>query len=144
MPPRDRPSPFTLAPGRIPAAGIAFLALAAAAPITVLVTVVPAAFTRGIAAVPLVFAAAAVILLLFSVGYVAMARRALHAGPLSAFVARGIGRPFGAGAGWVAVASYQALQFALYAAAGAAAAPLLATFLGVRAEWWAVAAGYAL
>jgi amino acid transporter len=139
--PRDRPSPFTLAPGRIPAAGIAFLALAAVAPITVLATVVPQELTHRIAVVPLVFAAAGLVLLLFSVGYVAMARRALHAGPLSAFVARGIGRPFGVGAGWVAVASYQGVQFSLYAVAGAAAAPLLATFPGVRAPWWMVAAG---
>lgn len=138
---RDRPSPFTLAPGRIPAAGIAFLALAAAAPITVLAGVLPEMYRRGVTGVPLIFAAAALIVLLFSVGYVAMARRALHAGPLSSFIARGIGRPLGVGAGWVAVASYQAVQFALYAVAGAAAAPLLTKVPGVRAEWWAVAAG---
>jgi amino acid transporter len=137
----DRPSPFTLAPGRIGAAGIAFFALAAVTPLTVVATVVPAAYAMGVPDVPLVLLAAGVVMLLFSVGYVAMARRAPHAGPLSAFVARGLGRPVGVGAGWLAVLSYNALQIALYGAVGAAAAPLLASWFGVTAQWWMVAAG---
>jgi amino acid transporter len=138
---RDRPSPFTLAPGRIGAAGIVFFASAAATPIAVAAVLVPDAYTRGIGFVPLVFAVLGATMLLFSVGYVAMVRRAPNAGALSSVIARGLGRPVGAGAGWIALVSYHALQFALYAVTGAAAAPLLAAWLGVHAPWWTVAAG---
>lgn len=138
---RDRPSPFTLAPGRVGAAGIVFFALAAVAPATVLTAVVPAAFTHGILFVPLVFAAVGAVLLLFVVGYAAMVRRAPHAGALYSCVARGLGRPLGVGAGWLALACYQALQFSVYGLVSAAAMPSLERWFGVHVPWWTVAAG---
>jgi amino acid transporter len=120
---------------------VAFVALAAVAPVAALATVVPGAFTQGILVVPLVFATLGVVLLLFAVGYVATAGRAPHAGALYSCIARGLGRPVGAGAGWLALASYQAIQFGLYGLAGAAAAPQLGQWFGADIPWWAVAAG---
>lgn len=132
VPPPDR-SPRTLAAGRLGTAAVVFLALAATAPLTVLTTVVPAAYARGDAPlVPLAFVAVALILLLFGVGYAAMARRAPIAGALYAFIARGLGRPAGVGAAWLALLSYQALQISLYAAAGARLTGL---------PWWAAVGG---
>jgi amino acid transporter len=137
---QERPSPHTLAPGRIGAAGIVFFALAAATPFTVVATDVPAAYAHGIPAVPLVFAAVGVVLVLFSVGYVAMGRRAPNAGALYAFIARGLGRPVGIGSAWIALISYNAVQISLYGLLGAAAAPLLRDWFGVSTPWWTVAA----
>nr|WP_296063572.1 APC family permease [uncultured Actinoplanes sp.] len=112
---------------------VAFFALAASAPILTLVTVVPAAFALGGGPlVPITFLALGALLLLFTTGYAAMGRRAPYAGALSTFITRGLGRPAGIAAAWVALGSYQAIQLALYGLAGAAAAPLL------DVPWWQV------
>jgi amino acid transporter len=133
--------PPTLASGRIGPASVLVSALGATAPLAVLITVVPAAYARGGGPlVPLTFVALAVVLLLFSPGYAAMADRAPFAGALYAYVARGLGRPSGLAAAWVALLSYTALQSALYGVAGAAVTPLLGSWFGVHAPWWAVAA----
>ncbi|MGK5680517.1 APC family permease [Actinoplanes sp. URMC 104] len=133
--------PHTLVPGRLGAAAVTFFALAATAPIAVLIAVVPAAYaTGGGPLVPLAFVVLGVVLILFTAGYSAMARRAPFAGALSTYVTRGLGRPAGTGAAWLAIASYQAIQLGIYGLAGAAAAPLLRSWFDVRADWWAVAA----
>ncbi|WP_250002380.1 APC family permease [Actinoplanes sp. M2I2] len=138
----DRPVPHTLAPGRLGAAAIAFFALAVTAPIAVLITVVPAAYaTGGGPLVPLSFLVLGVVLILFATGYAAMANRSPFAGAMSTYVTRGLGRPAGVGAAWLALGSYQVLQLGLYGLVGAAAAPLLGSWFGVSAEWWVVAAG---
>ncbi|HET6530334.1 MAG TPA: APC family permease [Actinoplanes sp.] len=137
LPPATSPR----AGGRIGASALVFLALAAAAPITVAVFGIPAGYARGGRFQPLAFLAVGVILLLFGVGYSAMVRRAPAAGALYAFVTRGLGRPIGVGAASLTLVSYTALQAGLYGVAGLAAAPLLSSSLGVTAPWWAVAAG---
>lgn len=131
-----------LAPGRIGAAAVTFFALAAVAPLAVLITVVPAAYARGGGPlVPLTFVAVAVVLLLFAAGYAAMAHRAPYAGALYAYISRGLGRPAGTAAAWIALASYLALQLAVYGLAGIAAAPLLRGWFDLDVDWWVVAAG---
>ncbi|MBL7257355.1 APC family permease [Paractinoplanes lichenicola] len=132
----------TLAPGRLGAAAVAFFALAATAPIAVLINVVPAAYaTGGGPLVPLSFLAVGVILILFSAGWSAMANRAPFAGAMYTYVTRGLGRPAGTAAAWLALACYQSIQLGLYGMTGVAAAPLLRSWFDVGAEWWMVAAG---
>jgi len=127
--------------GRLGTAAVAFFALAVTAPIAALITVVPAAYaTGGGPLVPWSFVALGVVGLLFTVGYAALARRAPFAGAIYTYVARGLGRPAGTGAAWLALACYQAIQLGLYGMVGAAAAPLLRTWFQVDAEWWMVAA----
>ncbi|MFF5296990.1 APC family permease [Paractinoplanes globisporus] len=131
-----------LSTARIGATAVTFFAIAAAAPLLVLITVVPAAYARGGGPlVPLSFAAVAVVLLFLAAGYAAMAHRAPYAGALYAYISRGLGRPCGVAAAWLALASYHALQLGIYGVAGVAAAPLLHSWFGVEAPWWAVAAG---
>jgi amino acid transporter len=132
--------PHTLAPGRIGAAAVTFFALAATAPIAVLTSVVPAALARGGGPlVPLTFVAIAVVLLLFATAYAAMAHRAPYSGAMYTYVSRGLGRPAGLAAAWLALASYQAIQLGLYGVVGVAAAPLLHSWFHVEASWWMVA-----
>ncbi|MBM2618148.1 APC family permease [Actinoplanes sp. LDG1-06] len=131
----------TLAPGRLGAAAVAFFALAATAPIAVLINVVPAASaTGGGPLVPLSFLALGIVLLLFSAGYSAMAHRAPFAGAMYTYVTRGLGRPVGVGAAWLALVCYQAIQLGLYGMVGAAAAPMLNSWFGLETQWWTVAA----
>jgi amino acid transporter len=130
-----------LAPGRVGAASIAFLGLAATAPIVTLVTVVPAVLADGAGQlVPWAFGAVGLLLLIFCSGQAAMIRRFPSAGAAYSQVSRGLGRPAGLAAAWLAVGGYHAIQFGLYALAGVAAAPLLSSFFGLTAPWWAVAA----
>ncbi|HEX5201520.1 MAG TPA: APC family permease [Actinoplanes sp.] len=130
----------SLAPGRVGVAAVTFFAVAATAPLAVLVVVVPAAYARGGGPlIPLTFVAVAIVLLLFAASYAAMVHRAPFAGALYAYVSRGLGRPAGVAAAWLALASYTALQLGLYGVAGVAAAPLVHGWFGVEARWWMVA-----
>jgi amino acid transporter len=95
----------------------------------------------GLTAIPAAFLAVVVVLGLFSVGYVAMARHITNAGAFYAFIARGLGKPAGVAAAMVAVVAYNLLQVGLYGAFGPGAADYAAQLTGVHAPWWAWALG---
>jgi amino acid transporter len=89
----------------------------------------------GLSAIGAAFVAVALVLAVFAVGYVAMARRITNAGALYAYISRGLGRPAGVGAAlallammWSGLANY-------------------ATLLGVppgSTEAWALPAAFAV
>jgi amino acid transporter len=136
--PEDEPR-YALAPGRIGAASVAFFGVAAAVPVVTLTTLVPSVLASGAGQlVPWSFAVLAIVLALFCGGYTAMARRSPSSGAAYTHVARGLGRPAGLTAAWLAITGYQAIQFGLYALAGAAVTPLAG---GWTVPWWAGAAG---
>ncbi|MFU8851447.1 APC family permease [Micromonospora sp. SL1-18] len=145
MPPTitaDRPSNVSeaLARGRLGVPSVIFFVLSAAAPLTVVAGLITTGYAvTGVTGIPLAFLAVAVVLTLFAVGYVAMARRLTNAGAFYAYIARGIGRPAGVGAAWVALIAYNALQVGLYGAIGAAAEPVLGRLFGGSPAWWVVA-----
>src|SRR6266545_4061753 len=127
----------TLARGRLGAAAMCFFMLGAAAPFVVIAGVVSAVYgVSGITSIPVAFVVVAVVLAVFSVGYVAMARRIVNAGAFYSFIARGLGRPAGVGAALVALASYNLLQIALYGLAGPALAGFVQAKTGLAAPWW--------
>ncbi|MEV0608642.1 APC family permease [Polymorphospora rubra] len=139
---RSRPSNVSsaLARNRLGIPSVIFFVLSAAAPLTVVAGLVTTGYAvTGVTGIPLAFLVIAVLLGLFSVGYVAMARRVANAGAFYAYIARGLGRPFGVGAAWVALIAYNALQVGLYGAIGAAAAPVIEQWFGLHAQWWVVA-----
>jgi amino acid transporter len=130
----------TLARNRLGVSAVVFFVLSAAAPLTVVAGVVTTGFAvTGITGLPLAFVVIGLVLAVFSVGYVAMARRVANAGAFYAYVAHGLGRPLGVGAAWVAVLAYNALQVGLYGAVGAAASPLAAQWFGLAVPWWVFA-----
>lgn len=140
----ERPSNVSeaLARGRLGVPSVVFFVLSAAAPLTVVAGVVTTGYgVIGVLGIPLAFLAVAALLALFSVGYVAMARRLANAGAFYSYVSRGLGRPAGVGAAWVALIAYNALQVGLYGAIGAAAEPVLDRLFGVSVQWWLVALG---
>jgi amino acid transporter len=132
--------PSTLAAGRLGVPAVVFFVMSAATPLTVVAGVVTTGYaTTGLVGIPVAFLAVGALLAVFSVGYVAMARRMANAGAFYSYIAQGIGRPAGVGAAWVALLSYNALQVGLYGAIGAAVTPLLQQFFGITAWWWVVA-----
>jgi amino acid transporter len=118
------------------------------APLTAVAGIVTTALAvtglRGISIAMIVIAA---VLVLFVVGYLAMARHIENAGAFYAYIARGISRPAGVGASWVALLAYNAFQLAAMGGVGAIGAPLIKDWFGVNLNWvvlsaivWAIVA----
>lgn len=129
-----------LAADRLGVPAVVYFVLSAAAPLTVVAGVVTTGYAvTGITGLPIAFLAVGAVLALFSVGYVTMARHMVNAGAFYAYVARGLGRPAGVGAAWIALVAYNALQVGLYGALGTAAAPVLDRWFGVHPAWWLIA-----
>jgi hypothetical protein len=97
-----------LATDRLGVPAVLFFVLAGVAPLTVAAGVIPTAYaTTGLTAIPAAFLVIAVILALFALGYVAMARAIPNAGAFYAFIAAGLGKVAGVAAALVALlASY--------------------------------------
>ena len=100
-----------LKPHALGLAGVLFIALAGAAPMSAMLGNVPIAvgYGNGTAA-PGGFILAAVVLFLFSVGYVAMARQFTTAGGFYGFISHGLGRPLAMAAGWSGMAAYSVFE----------------------------------
>lgn len=129
-----------LANDRLGVSDIVFFNLSAAAPLTVVAGVVTTGFAvTGVTGIPVSFLAVGLILAVFSIGYVTMARRVPNAGAFYAYISQGLSAPFGVGASWVALLAYNALQVGLYGAIGAVASPLLEDWFGLELEWWVIA-----
>lgn len=138
----NRPSNVSsaLARSRLGVPSVIFFVLSAAAPLTVVAGVVTTGYAvTGVPGIPLAFLVVGAVLAVFSVGYVAMARRVANAGAFYAYIAKGLGRPAGVAAAWVALIAYNALQVGLYGAIGAAATPVLEQWFGLKLAWWVVA-----
>jgi amino acid transporter len=127
----------SLARDRLGVPAIVFFVLSAVAPLTVVAGSVTAMFAvTGLRAIPVAYVVVALVLAVFSVGFVAMARRITNAGAFYAFVARGLGRPAGVGVALMAVLAYNILQVALYGVFGVALADYASTHFGANAPWW--------
>ncbi|NUP02335.1 MAG: APC family permease, partial [Nonomuraea sp.] len=129
-----------LAADRLGAPSVVYFVLSAAAPLTVVAGVITTGYAvTGITGLPIAFLVVGVVLAVFAVGYVAMARHMANAGAFYTYISRGLGRPAGIAAAWVALIAYNSLQVGLYGAFGAAATPLLERWLGGAPPWWTVA-----
>lgn len=130
-----------LARDRLGAVEIGTTISSSVAPLTVVALVVSTALAvTGLVGVPIAIVAVAVILALFAVGYLAMARHIPNAGALYAYVAHGIGRPLGVGTAWAALFTYNAFQLCCYGGFGAMiAAPLAQQWFGLDLPWYLLA-----
>ena len=129
--------------GSIGVVGIVFLVVAAAAPLTAIGGALPVMLAIGNGAGnPMAYVVAAVVLLLFSVGYAAMSRHVVDAGAFYAYVSKGLGTPVGVGAAGLALLTYTAIQAAIYGLAGATAQGLSTQYGGPDLPWWVWAFGF--
>ncbi|MFF5791981.1 APC family permease [Paeniglutamicibacter sp. NPDC012692] len=119
---------------------LVFMIIAASAPLTVVAGGVTSNYAvTGVLGIPLSFVVLGLVLLVFAVGYTAMSQHVQNAGAFYAYVARGLGKPTGIGAAWVALVSYNAMQIGIYGMFGFALADFLGTSLGLPVPWWVCA-----
>jgi amino acid transporter len=115
---------------------IMILAIGGAAPLLGALGNIPLGYALGgTVGMPGTYILVTAILLLFSVGYVAMARRLTAAGGFYSFISHGIGRPFGLAAGWSALLGYLLVEVAIIGAVGYFAADTFASLLSFHASW---------
>src|SRR5215468_7003672 len=94
--------------------GVLFLTVTGAAPISAMLFNTPVAvgFGNGIGA-PAAFMFATVVLLIFSVGYCAMARKVTAVGGFYSFISHGLGRELGMAMGLGSVVAYSVFEASL-------------------------------
>ncbi len=115
---------------------ITFMVVSAAAPLTGAGGGIPPSMLFGNGAgIAGSFAIVTLILLAFSVGYVAMARHVKNAGAFYAFTAQGLGGHMGGGAAMIAILSYNAMQIGLMGLLGAVASGTFAQW-GLELPWY--------
>ncbi len=94
--------------------GVLFLTVTGAAPISAMLFNVPIGVGSGNGlGVPAAFLVATLILLVFSVGYAAMAKKVTAAGGFYAFISRGLGRPAGLALGFGSIVAYCVFEVSL-------------------------------
>lgn len=135
-----------VAPGNVTAAlardrlgipSVVYFVLAGVAPLTVTAGVVTTAYAvTGVTSIPAAFILVAVVLCVFSVGYVAMSRHISNAGAFYAFISRGLGREAGVAGALIALVAYNLLQVGLYGMFG----PFMESYIQQKAnvdiKWW--------
>ena len=131
--PTDAPAPNTaLTRNAISTLGVVVLVLSAASPLIGLTGAVPSAMVLGNGlGTPLSYVAVGVLLLFFSIGFVAMSRKVTNSGALYAYVGRGLGMPMGLGAAGLALWAYTTVQIAVYGFFGV-------VFSGTVNSWWGI------
>lgn len=125
-----------LKPNAVGLVGVVFMVVAFSAPITAMTGNVPVAvgYGNGLGA-PAGFVVACVILTIFSIGFVAMAKHITAAGAFYTFVSRGIGRPLGLGAGVMSLLAYMMIEAALIGLFSVFAQGTILSQFGVDIPW---------
>ncbi|MGJ6126698.1 APC family permease [Mycolicibacterium sp. Y3] len=101
--------------GHLGPIGIVFMVVAAAAPLTVIGGNMPLAMGLGNGAgAPMGFVIAALVLLVFSIGFVTMTPHVPEAGAFFSYVTVGLGERMGKGIAVVALIAYTAIQIGIY------------------------------
>ena len=127
--------------GAVGLGGVLFLTLTGSAPITAMLLNVPilVGSGQGLGA-PAAFIVAAVVLVIFSVGYVAMSRKKTAAGGFYSYISHGLGREIGFGAGFGSLVAYGVFEASL-AGGFAYFANLKLASLGLHVGWAPLALG---
>lgn len=111
------------------------MVIAAAAPLASMIGNLPIAIARGTGAyVPVAFLIAGCILLLFTAGFSFIAHRLVRTGAFYAYIAEGLGKPYGVGAAYCAVIAYGVFAFGLAAACGYFDGQVC-TAVGLKISW---------
>ena len=100
--------------GAVGLGGVLFLTLTGSAPITAMRLNVPVMVGSGQGlGAPAAFLVATVILVVFSVGYVAMAKKKTTTGGFYSYISHGLGRELGFGVGFGSVVAYSVFEASL-------------------------------
>lgn len=116
---------------------IVFLVLAAVAPLTGMVVVASLAIAFGNGGgAPFSFLAVAAVLLLFAIGYGKMSSQMVNAGGFYAFVVKGLGRPAGLAAGYIATLGYNFFVVGTIGTSGFFMMVLIDYLFGFSLNWF--------
>src|SRR4051794_40173580 len=134
------PNRSGLKKGSIGIVAVIFMAVANAAPITAMTGNVPIAvgFGNGLGA-PAGFLFATVILTLFALGYVAMARHITTTGAFYGFISHGLGQTWGMASGMLATFAYVVFEGSLIGGCAYFANDALNTIFNVNIPWLVIA-----
>ncbi len=136
------PTPAGLKKGAIGIVAVIFMAVANAAPITAMTGNTPIAvgFGNGLGA-PAGFLFATIILTLFALGYVAMARHITTTGAFYGFISHGLGQVWGMASGLLATFAYVVFEGSLIGGCAYFANDAVNTIFGVNIPWLVFAIG---
>jgi amino acid transporter len=135
----DRREAHQLRRGTLGVVAISFFVVSAAAPLTAMAGGAPVAMLLGNGpGIPAAYVIVSLLLLVFSVGYTAMARHHTSTGAFYSYVSRGLGQHAGGAAAWIALLGYNAMQIGLYGLFGAASTAFLSDQFGWDLPWWVV------
>lgn len=124
--------------GNLGVTSIVLMVVAAAAPLTVVSSNVPLAMALGNGnGAPYAFLLAAVVLLLFSIGFVAMSPKVKDSGAFFSYVTLGLGQRLGNATAGIALIAYTFIQCAVWGFLGVATNTLIAGYSGFELPWWA-------
>ena len=126
--------------GAIGLAGVLFMAVANAAPITAMTGNVPIAlgYGNGIGA-PAGYLVATIVLTLFTVGFVSMARYITTAGAFYGFITHGLGQVWGMASGVLATMAYVVFEGSLIGIFAYFSNDALDRWIGVDVNWLLIA-----
>lgn len=123
--------------GNLRTRGLVLMVLSYNAPLAGMAGFVPVVIGAGLgAATPVVYLAIMVLMLLFAVGLVTMARHMTKPGAFYSYVTAGLGRGAGLGAGFAALAGYLASAGGAYVLAGIFANAMFSSLFSVNVSWW--------
>jgi amino acid transporter len=125
-----------LKPNAVGLWGVIFFAVTGAAPISAMLFNVPFAVNTGTGIyTPAAFLFATIILTIFSVGYVAMARKFRAAGGFYSFISHGLGRELGLAAGVCGALAYSLFELSLLGGFAYFAATNFNDWFGWHVPW---------
>lgn len=119
--------------GNLGPIAIVFMVVAAAAPLTILVSSPTNMVNSNGAGLPVVYFFMPLLLLLFAPGYAAMTRYVPKAGAFYSYVTAGLGRKVGVGAGFMAMTGYLVFQSFVFTLMGISINETLVGFMGADA-----------
>jgi len=118
-------------------AGIVFMVVAGAAPLTVIAGILPLVLLtgNGIGA-PVNYLIAGLVLIVFSVGFTTMSHHIKNAGAFFSYIQKGLGRIPGIAAASLALITYALLLVGVFAYFGESTRNAVLTMTGVDIAWW--------
>lgn len=129
-----------LKPGALGMWGVVFTVLATAAPITAMTGNVPIAIGSGSGVgTPATFIFATAVLVIFTIGYSAMARHITATGAFYGFITRGLGRVAGLASGLIATLAYIVFESSLIGIFASFFKVDVETFHGPHLNWFVYA-----
>ncbi|MCB1273042.1 MAG: APC family permease [Leucobacter sp.] len=125
--------------GNLGPLAIVFMVVAAAAPLTILVSSPTNMINGNGAGLPVIYFIVPLLLLLFAPGFAAMTRYVPKAGAFYSYVTAGLGRKTGVGAGFIAMTGYLVFQSFVFTLMGMTFNETLVGLFGDNAfqmPWW--------